>query len=639
MPGNGSTSWMMLLPCKKKKLFLSLAMQIILILTILCRGIGSQAGVDYTVTVPSSVSVQRGLIVHIPCQFTYDKNHLSRNDYVFAYWFKSELQWFCLEAFAQDCVQGLLVATSDKRQIVHSSAKDRFYFIGDSHQGSCSVIIIDARIEDEGQYYLRIQGSGRIKFSFVQEKGHTSPRVYVIEPSQKVNITVDITSPGHYDSSGQQRKEALDHVVAQEGDTVHLLCTADGRPHPNLSWMKGNKTIGQSKNSTKNSFQLSRIGPEDAGEYQCLANNQHGSVKTMVKVIVQYRPRTVIFKVTQTHRRGSTLTQGCSRDLATDSELTAQEGDLLGLFCKADSNPPAKTSWVKSGSHLQNPSEDNQLELTNLTIEDEGVYACKATNSLGFVQGNIRLNVAYAPKLSRSPQKNTTCCYHNHGFLCSCSLHGQPPPQIEWEVDGERITKESSRRQNLVVQALIQRNEVTSTLNWTGSLDRAHNIICFGSNSYGIHTMQFLLNALRDPTSESSIGRSNTALFIAALCGTLLGAGIMLGLYLIRVYKQKEAMSKVEPVEGTLSEIGHRERPKNPSQIYSNIFPMGPRLHQIDQPKVAGERKPNPAQVPSVPRRAEPDELQYATLEFKVKSKEVPVSRSDNVEYSAIQRK
>lgn len=84
-------------------------------------------------------------------------------------------------------------------------------------------------------------------------------------------------------SSEWQRKEGLNRVIAQERTTVNLICIADGRPTPNLSWMKGNETIGQAKDY----IQLSEIGPEDAGKYQCLANNQYGSVKTTVEVIVQ----------------------------------------------------------------------------------------------------------------------------------------------------------------------------------------------------------------------------------------------------------------------------------------------------------------------------------------------------------------
>ncbi|XP_032084325.1 sialic acid-binding Ig-like lectin 10 [Thamnophis elegans] len=402
--------------------------------------------------------------------------------------------------------------------------------------------------------------------------------------------------------------------------------------------MKENQQIDS---PTQQRLQLREIGPKDAGKYQCLANNLYGSLKTTVEVIVQYRPRMLVFNTSQTHRRGSILSQGCFKELPSGSELTAQEGDSLELFCQADSNPPATTSWEKRDGHLQKPL-DNQLRLTNLTVEDEGVYVCTATNMLGTVQGFFRLSVTYAPRLSRSPQKNTTCSYHDNDFLCTCTWDAKPLPQIEWEVDGERITEESKRRGNWTVQPSVQKNEATSTLNWTGSLDRDHNIICMGSNSYGIQRMQFLLKAKRDPTSESSIGRSNKTLFIAGICGIFLGAGIfMLCLFLIRVFKQRKALLEASHVEGTSSGREPQEKPKNSSHIYSNVFPMGPRLPHADKPNPAGKRKPKAPQGPTVPapRTAEPPELQYAALDFKPKSKGISDLGENNVEYSSIQKK
>ncbi|XP_070805753.1 sialic acid-binding Ig-like lectin 5 [Pituophis catenifer annectens] len=630
MPENESTDRIRLLPCKRNKLFLSLAA----ILTILCKGIRTQKAWRYSITVDSSFSVQRGLALHIPCRFTYDQRDLSRSEKIFAYWFKYPPYSSSCYLHYEVCKP---VATNYQYPTVQHSAKDRFYLLGVPDQGDCSLVITDARIEDEGRYYLRIEGSRQLKYSFLPEMEHTLPHVHVIEPPQKVTITVNIEGAG-YSGSGKERKEELNPVIAKEGNTVNLMCAADGRPTPNLSWMKENQKIGEPTPY----LQLREIGPEDAGKYQCLANQQNRStIKTMVELIVQYRPRMLVFNTTQTHRRGSILTQGCSKELSSVSEWTAEVGDSLELLCKADSNPPATTSWAKRDGRLQKPP-DNQLRLTNLTVEDEGVYVCKAKNGLGNVEGTFRLYVTYAPKLSGNPQKNTTCYYHDNGFLCTCTLHAKPPPQIEWEVDGERITEESRRRGNWTVEVSVKMNEVTSTLNWTGSLDRAHNIICMGSNSYGIQSMQFLLNAKRDSTSESSIGKSNKALFIAGLCGIFLGAGIfMLCLFLIRVFKQKKAILEASHVEGISSGREPQEKPKNSSHIYSNVFPMGPRLSPADKPKPAGERKPKVPQVSTVPapRRSEPPELQYAALNFKPKSKGVPDLSDDNMEYSPIQRK
>lgn len=120
----------------------------------------------------SSFSVQRGLTVHIPCQFTYYYRDLSRNEKIFAFWFKYPSP--CTPTFNRACG---IVATNKPNQKVEYLAKDRFHLLGDPNEGDCSLVITDARIEDEGQYYLRIEGN--IKFSFLQETGSTLPRVSV----------------------------------------------------------------------------------------------------------------------------------------------------------------------------------------------------------------------------------------------------------------------------------------------------------------------------------------------------------------------------------------------------------------------------------------------------------------------------
>uniref|UniRef100_A0A8D0BD46 Ig-like domain-containing protein n=1 Tax=Salvator merianae TaxID=96440 RepID=A0A8D0BD46_SALMN len=78
-------------------------------------------------------------------------------------------------------------------------------------------------------------------------------------------------------------------------------------------------------------------------------------------------------------------------------------------------------------------------------------------------------------------------------ILCNCSLLAKPSPQIQWQVDGNIITENSSQP-DLKVTTLTQDNEVISSLRWTGSLEGDRSIICSGNNSLGVYTMQFLLS-------------------------------------------------------------------------------------------------------------------------------------------------
>uniref|UniRef100_A0A670IGY4 CD80-like immunoglobulin C2-set domain-containing protein n=1 Tax=Podarcis muralis TaxID=64176 RepID=A0A670IGY4_PODMU len=91
---------------------------------------------------------------------------------------------------------------------------------------------------------------------------------------------------------------------------------------------------------------------------------------------------------------------------------------------------------------------------------------------------------SYAPKLSKKPEKNTACWHKDNDILCNCSLHSKPPPQIHWQLDGKTVAENTSTA-DLKVSSSVQKNEVTSSLIWTGSPDGDLSIICLGNNSLG----------------------------------------------------------------------------------------------------------------------------------------------------------
>ncbi|XP_033014629.1 sialic acid-binding Ig-like lectin 10 [Lacerta agilis] len=337
--------------------------------------------------------------------------------------------------------------------------------------------------------------------------------------------------------------------------------------------MKNNKTLNNHMHGSKETLQLSNIKSEDAGMYGCQAENPHGSIKKNLSVIVQYRPRTMTFNVTHAHRRDPALARGCPREVANGSQLTVQEGNLLRLLCKADSNPAATTSWFKEGRALKKLSDD-WLELVNVKVEDQGDYRCQAQNAIASAEGFLHLLVEYAPKLTNTPQKNTTCWRKDNGILCNCSLHSMPPSQIHWQVGGKTVAENSSTA-DLKVSSSVQKNEVTSSLIWTGSPDGDLSIICLGNNSLGTYTMQFLLSSLKTGAG------SHSALLLSGLCGALLAAVVfLLCLGLIKLYKKRKADPKaatpeaVDSANYVNSANGGQQRANNFSLIYNNFLPQ-----------------------------------------------------------------
>ncbi|XP_067318077.1 sialic acid-binding Ig-like lectin 14 [Anolis sagrei] len=622
MPKYGRAWQAVFLPLKKKNLVSHMVTQIILILAFFCKGMLSQRRSSFTLEVSQNVPVQRNGCVHIPCQFTY---YSTRTEKISANWFKPHA---VKSSCYSNCVPGLLVATTNSRSVVEESAQNRFYFIGDPNQGDCSLIIMNAKAEDEGHYFLRIEGNWGLKYSYVTSSD-TQPYISVRDPPWDVQITWTIHGIPHQEGT-------TGPIVAREGDTVTLVCDDKSKPDPTLNWIKGNNAIPVESRE----YVISQIKPEDAGEYRCQAKNQLCSTSQAIHVTVQYSPRNVTFSITRISRRDPTFSQGFPPEVAHGNKLMAQEGETLHILCQVDSNPPSRIHWIKPGGKTL--KQANLLELPELTAEDEGAYVCHANNTIYSTQETFQLYVAYAPKLNEDPQRNATCWQQHNSFLCNCSFMAQPPPQVQWQVDGEIITEKKSKK-NQKVTSLIQKNEVTSTLNWTGNLEVDHDIICIGHNFFGTYRMQLPLSALGASITTESYTGSPATVLISGLCGALLGVGFfMLGLFLLKFCKRKSPLkaSCEEIVDPTNS--GY-PKANNNSLIYSNILPMGQRTPHVGQPKIPRQKNVKQEQIPKVPDLTtdKTDEVHYAALEFKFKNSNIspPIAEEETVEYSAIRQK
>ncbi|XP_033014631.1 sialic acid-binding Ig-like lectin 9 [Lacerta agilis] len=108
--------------------------------------------------------MQRGLCVHIPCNFTYPTSEDLYPAKLYVYWIKNDY----VESYIRNTrheIMGSIVATSDKAQSIASFAGNRFQLTGNASEGDCSFSINDVQNQDAGQYYFRIE-KGQIKFSY-----------------------------------------------------------------------------------------------------------------------------------------------------------------------------------------------------------------------------------------------------------------------------------------------------------------------------------------------------------------------------------------------------------------------------------------------------------------------------------------
>ncbi|KAM4651145.1 sialic acid-binding Ig-like lectin 8 [Discoglossus pictus] len=167
-------------------------------------GIDGQYGetvVGFGIFAPASVTVQRGLCVYIPCNFTIGasfEDKLVPNST--GIWYRGE--------------SDIIVATNNIHIYVSSDTKGRFLLTGNVGKKDCSFSINDAQWDDQGSYRFRLEAPPLL-FSF---KG-TKPIVNVTELTEKPEIS---------------------NMTLVAGKMVTLRCTAPGTCNgttPDITWM------------------------------------------------------------------------------------------------------------------------------------------------------------------------------------------------------------------------------------------------------------------------------------------------------------------------------------------------------------------------------------------------------------------
>ncbi|XP_069597618.1 sialic acid-binding Ig-like lectin 14 isoform X2 [Ranitomeya imitator] len=160
-----------------------------IVLALLLKSFLCQDVPGYSIDVKSTVNVQEGLCVTIPCQFNASSKNVFKNSR--GSWLKNPL------------LPVTFVATNVKSRHV---IKENFHLTGNPDYGDCTLTINNAKREDDGTYYFRHEDSKNWTLSYSFQNAMV--RVNVIELSDKPEIspvgrivageevTVNCTSPG-----------------------------------------------------------------------------------------------------------------------------------------------------------------------------------------------------------------------------------------------------------------------------------------------------------------------------------------------------------------------------------------------------------------------------------------------------------
>ncbi|XP_021253954.1 limbic system-associated membrane protein isoform X6 [Numida meleagris] len=222
-------------------------------------------------------------------------------------------------------------------------------------------------VYDEGSYTCSVQ---------TQHHPKTSQVYLIVQVPPKIsNISSDIT--------------------VNEGSNVTLVCMANGRPEPVITWRHLTPT-GREFEGEEEYLEILGITREQSGKYECKAANEVASADVkQVRVTVNYPP---------------TITESKSNEAATGRQAL--------LRCEASAVPTPDFEWYRddtrinsaNGLEIKSTGSQSLLVVANVTEEHYGNYTCVAANKLGVTNASLYLykidcsRMTHSHKWTRDPE-------------------------------------------------------------------------------------------------------------------------------------------------------------------------------------------------------------------------------------------
>uniref|UniRef100_A0A3Q2V3U6 Neural cell adhesion molecule L1 n=1 Tax=Haplochromis burtoni TaxID=8153 RepID=A0A3Q2V3U6_HAPBU len=200
---------------------------------------------------------------------------------------------------------------------------------------------------------------------------------------------------------------------ALRGQTLELECIVEGLPTPEVSWMRRDGELSETR-TTKDMFdrrlRFTNISESDGGEYQCIAENSQGNTKHIYMLTVEAAPYWIKEPVSQLYAPGETVR----------------------LDCQADGIPSPIISWTINGVPISGVDKDPRRTLTasgSLILEDvnfgdTAIYQCRASNKHGTILTNTNVYVIELPPQILTDDGNTYAYTEGQKALLECETFG-----------------------------------------------------------------------------------------------------------------------------------------------------------------------------------------------------------------------
>ncbi|GCC31496.1 hypothetical protein chiPu_0009954 [Chiloscyllium punctatum] len=321
-------------------------------------------------------------------------------------------------------------------------------YLTDNHQAEGPVLrILQVTHADDGDYICRAEnkfGMQQLKFS-----------VSVTSTATRALIPIINTGP-------------QDVTVIEGGDASFSCRVVNGAQPFSIEWKTPNEPLEANvKISGDGSvIKITRARQRDQGQYKCVARNRFGSAFSIMTLVVQGPPTvsisprgpvrlgvgdsvtlecigmgeprpTISWRRVNGRQRSNLPREGnpiltAPQVTAEQPSLTVTAGQIATLHCSATGYPTPIIQWSKLRAPLpwQHRIANGSLVIPNVGLQDSGQYICNASNSAGFNELFITLDVETAPYATFDQEVVTVRV--GEIIRLHCLSQGTPPITYEW---------------------------------------------------------------------------------------------------------------------------------------------------------------------------------------------------------------
>ncbi|XP_029448457.1 fibroblast growth factor receptor 3 isoform X2 [Rhinatrema bivittatum] len=265
-----------------------------------------------------------------------------------------------------------------------------------THAGQRQLKIINVSYDDSGVYSCKLWHSHEILNNFT---------VRVTDSPSSGDDEDDDEESEDTSAPYWTRPDKMDRklLAVPAANTVRFRCPAAGNPTPSIYWLKNGKEFkgehrigGIKLRHQQWSLVMESVVPSDRGNYTCVVENKYGSIRQTYQLdVLERSPHRPILQAglpaNQTAVVGSDVEFHCK--VFSDAQPHIQW--LKHVEVNGSRNGPDGTpyvivlkSWISKDAEA-----DANLNLFNVTEQDEGEYICSANNFVGIAEKPFWLHI------------------------------------------------------------------------------------------------------------------------------------------------------------------------------------------------------------------------------------------------------